>query len=393
MQHILLCAGHDERLDCRNQDCDILNPLPLLCKTCQFAELDHVPQPYFLMNSKAKVPNEVEQAHAGNLLVRERIKQVLELVAPGQCRFYPTVFHKTNDPTPWYLAVPLHQVETATVVDIFPCKACGRCTYVHPGTHYKEIHFGVLWHGHKSDRYTNESEYDILKTSTWWTSGPPAYPEISRMTYCSLRLQLLLQAIRVDRVEQSEQWRPNPSAGPGQPPYIKEPMLMPTKEDQAWIAEMKSRLAAAGIPLQPPGTNSKEETRWFNSYLKKQRQATPEQFNIKSIEKELGVKLPPSFVKHMKQVGPASFEAEEGYTVTLLPADKVYVLEDDMVEENHPDIRALVFAETDFGDLLCFDAKPDQPEFAVLQLNHETFAFEPYTANFVQCLQRLVADE
>lgn len=391
MQHVLLHAGHQERLDCRNMECDIVNPLPVICAACGHCDLDHVPQPYALVKSKTLAPNEVELAHAGNLLVRDRIKQVLELVAPGQCKFYPTVYQKTSDITPWHLAVPQHQVEAATLGGPLRfCNHCGQPADVHPGTHYRDIHFGYVYPNRKkSDRYTNESKYDILKTSTWYSSGPRAYPESSRNLYLSVRLLNLLKSIQVAMIEQTLMMQPNPHAGQ-LPMYIAVPPLLPTAEDLAWIAKMQERISAAGIPMKPAGVISTGDTRWFNNYLKEHQRSKPKPVDLKGIEKKLGLKLPPSYIKFIQSIGPQSFDiTEEGFVVKLLSPNKLHELEPDELDEGSRSIRALVFAETDYGDVLCFDVKPGQREYAVYQLNHEVFVLEPHTENFAECIKRL----
>ena len=97
-------VGPDQRMDHENFG-PSLNPLPAKCSHCKMPDLDHVPQPYLLGRGTTS-PADMAPADAGNLLVRESAKRVLETVAPGDCHFYPTVHSKTREPTPWFLAVP-----------------------------------------------------------------------------------------------------------------------------------------------------------------------------------------------------------------------------------------------------------------------------------------------
>ena len=118
---------------------DPLNPLPPKCEACGFPDLDFVPHPYFLVKSRAMTPNETAMAENGNFLVRDRVRRVLELLAPGQCRFYPTHFKGTMNETPWSLAVPVHQVVVANVnPSISHCQVCGEPRSAHPGPQYSE---------------------------------------------------------------------------------------------------------------------------------------------------------------------------------------------------------------------------------------------------------------
>lgn len=103
-------TGSDDRMDCRDMFYDPINPLPSKCAKCGFPDLDHVPQPYFLVKSRTMSPNELAPAENGNFFIRERVRCVLDMVAPGQCTYLPTCYKGTTDKTPWLLAVPNHQV-------------------------------------------------------------------------------------------------------------------------------------------------------------------------------------------------------------------------------------------------------------------------------------------
>lgn len=92
--------GSDKRMDCANEWYEPINALPIQCDTCGFPDLDYVPQPYYLVKSKTKTANEFAVAEKGNFLVRDRVKKVLEAVAPNQCEYYPTTFRKTTETTP-----------------------------------------------------------------------------------------------------------------------------------------------------------------------------------------------------------------------------------------------------------------------------------------------------
>ena len=76
-------TGSDDRMDCAQWYFDTINPLPRKCETCGFPDLDYVPQPYFLVRSRTMSPDELAPAYVGNFLVRDRVKRVIELLAPG----------------------------------------------------------------------------------------------------------------------------------------------------------------------------------------------------------------------------------------------------------------------------------------------------------------------
>src|SRR5437870_3334154 len=82
-------SGSDVRMDQRGNWNAPVNPLPMKCACCRFVDLDFVPEPYFLCKG-IETPAEMALGEVGNFFVRERVRKVLEAVAPGQCGFYPT---------------------------------------------------------------------------------------------------------------------------------------------------------------------------------------------------------------------------------------------------------------------------------------------------------------
>lgn len=86
---------------------DPINKLPVRCQKCDFPDLDFVSQPYFLLRGDSMTPAEISAAAHGNLLVRPRLRRIIEAVLPKQCRFYPTAYFKSSEQTPWSLAVPV----------------------------------------------------------------------------------------------------------------------------------------------------------------------------------------------------------------------------------------------------------------------------------------------
>src|SRR5262249_28260126 len=146
--------------------------LPPKCAQCGFPDLDHTPQPYFLIKSRAMTPNELAPAENGNFFVRERVRRVLDILAPQQCTYFPTCYKGSSDQTPWLLAVPNYQVVTARINPSIPrCEACGVPRSAHPGTQWSEVLFGRPPRDQpRAEGWTAQSEYEILRSSTWGSS-------------------------------------------------------------------------------------------------------------------------------------------------------------------------------------------------------------------------------
>jgi hypothetical protein len=160
-------TGSDDRMDCRDMFYDPINPLPRKCAKCGFPDLNSVPQPYFLVKSRTLSPNELAPAENGNFLIRERVRPVLDLLAPGQCSFFSTCYKGTSEKTPWLLAVPNHQVVTAKVdPSISRCAICGEPRSAHPGTQWSEMLFGRPPRNQaRGEGWTADSDYDVFKSS------------------------------------------------------------------------------------------------------------------------------------------------------------------------------------------------------------------------------------
>ena len=367
-------TGSDNRMDCRDMFYDPVNSLPSRCDACGFPDLDHVPRPYYLIKSRTMSPNEMAPAENGNFFVRERVRGVLELIAPGQCEFYPTCFKGTTNETPWSLAVPVNQVVTGKVNPAIPrCKACGEPRSAHPGTQIVER----VW--------DDNSEYDVLKAATWGSSEAGWDKWIDRGLFMSVRLFRLLKQIKargLDEVTCAEQTKAN-------------------KEELAWIDERLALLSDHGIPLHAPGTVSAADAAWLRKYLKDHAAEEPSSPDWKAIQKQLGFKLPKSYKDFIAKVGPRSFDdvdEQEGFTVHVLPPEKfdresyrAGALESEDEETNAVD--GVMFAETDHGDCFCFDVRKDRKEFEVLIYMHEYEYFEPYAPDFAACIRRFAEGE
>jgi hypothetical protein len=365
-------TGSDDRMDCRDMFYDPLNPLPPKCKVCGFPDLDHVPQPYYLVKSRTMSPNELAPAANGNFLIRPRIATLLKAVAPKQCSFFPTCYKGTSERTPWLLAVPVHQVVTAKVkASIARCKKCKQPRSAHPGTQYEKW----LWN--------SESKFDVLKSSTWGSSELGWDKWISRDLFMSVRLFHLLQAVKAKGLDEVTCDRTTSA----------------NNDESRWVDKHLELLKTRKIPLQPAGALSDDDTVWFKAYLKANRREAPAKIDFKAAEKVLKFKLPKSYVDFVAKVGPRAFQNvddSEGFTVQVLPPAKfdaktyrAGALECHDDESNA--VNGVMFASSNSGDCFCFDVRRDRKELQVFWYKHEYNYFEPYAENFAACIKRFAS--
>jgi hypothetical protein len=91
----VVMRGSDTRLD-RTDMLEPFNTPPRKCLKCGFPDLDFVPQLYRLIKSRLRSSQETAQGCFGNMLATDRVWKILEVVCPGQCKFYPTVADPTR---------------------------------------------------------------------------------------------------------------------------------------------------------------------------------------------------------------------------------------------------------------------------------------------------------
>jgi len=376
-------SGSDDRMDCREMFYDPINPLPRKCLKCGFPDLDHIPQPYFLVKSRTLSPNELAIAENGNFFVRERVRRVLELLAPDQCAYFSTYFKGTNEKTPWLLAVPRHQVATAKVNPSIPrCAACGEPRSAHPGTQWSEILFGKSRRNQPlGDGWTSDSDFEVLKSSTWGSSEEGWDRWIDRDLYTSMRLLHLFKKIKAKGFDEATCQEP----------------VAPDNEESAWIKEKLQLLEVNGIPLHAVGTLSDGDAKWFRDYLKTHAREVKRAWDIKAIERRVKAKLPKSYLDFVTKVGPRSFkniDEQEGFTASILTptalGDEGFA--DEFEDEESKAVNALTFATTGHGDCFCFDVQKGKKEYPVFLYKHEYNMLEPYAENFAACIRRFVGE-
>ncbi len=373
MRHIQL-TGSDNRMDCQALFDDPLNPLPPKCPVCGFPDLDAVPQPYFLVKSRTMSPHEMAPAEVGNFLVRDRVRRVLELLAPGQCRFFPTAFKGTAQETPWHLAVPVNQVGTAEVDPaIRRCGVCGQPRSAHPGSQYTKW----LWN--------RESDHDVVKASTWGSAEDGWDKWVSRDLYMSVRLFGLLKKIKARGLDECTCAK----------------ATAPNKQEAAWIQGKLDVLREQGVDLHAAGTLSGDDQQWFREYLKRSAKQAVAALDLKPYEKKMKAKLPQSYKDFITRVGPSSFnniDEQEGFTAHVLhPRDFDYEMYRagrlSAADEESNVVDGVMFAQTDHGDCFCFDLRKHRKEYEVFLYLHEMNCFEPYASNFAACIRRFAGNK
>jgi hypothetical protein len=392
-------AGSDNRMDSREL-CAPVNRLPVKCSWCTFPDLDFVPQPYLLAKGTSN-PNEIQPAEMGNFFVRKRARKILEEVAPGQCTFYPTLDVRKKTETPWFLAVPTNVLRTATVKSTVPrCPQCSEPKVSHPGAHYiyadapqnqrLEAMAGAVRETVGSVRC------DIFKSLNWASSERTAEENLpssmrkgpvdpnrwtrqffGRDLFFSLRLCELLSRLKVKGLVRR--------LG-----YDQEP---PNDEEMAWVHSLHQRLATPGLAAVPSAPKSTGIERWFRSYLKKhEKKLAPVDFV--AFESANQVLLPDAYKEFISTVGEQTYQnvdEEEGFMVHILAPENLRI---DLrkgsslvLDEESQKVDGITFASTDHFDRFCFDASAE-PDYPVYHFNGETFLFEPYAANFKECIRR-----
>jgi hypothetical protein len=355
-------CGSDTTMDHRNLMAGGpgINPLPAACKTCGFPDLDFVPTPYFLIRSRATSNNEFALAEFGNVLVKARVRKIFETAIPGLCDFHPTFFLKSTELTPWFLAVPRKFGSTGAVSnEIDRCPDCGQPVSAHPGSQYESREI--------------QSQYDLAKSINWASSEYGWSQWMHRDSIMSVRLYRLLKALKVRSLYESTSGnRPETAA---------------TKEESSWVQRQVNALQDDGSTLT--GQLSPEETKWFNTFLRKFR-ATKASSDTRSNPPSCNV--PPSFAQFLDKFGPQQFSNVDGTEdeVSLLPLAKwkPHKLTDETHRDESDPKQPILFASTQFGDDFCFDAGEPGPEYSVYRYIHEMDCYESYARNFVQALQR-----
>lgn len=381
--HCVEIVGPDRRMDQKGNFDAPVNPLPVKCQQCKFVDLDFVHESYALYKGIDN-PVEFAPAEVGNFLVRERVRGILEVVAPGQCSFHPTQDSKTKQPTPWLLAVPKEMHSTGIVKpSIKRCPECNEPSSAH-GTQYEKRH------------QVSSSPFEVFKSLNWISIGEkaPDYSQkyfrdcvdhrhalaLDRELYFSVRLEKLLKTLAIRGMCRSITFS-----------------VKPTPEDLAWV-QAKLRLVE-GLSAQSSSAEvSRGSEDWFNAYLKKCGKKKPKLFDFAAIERAHGFKLPPDYKEFVAKVGGKTFrnmDGEDGFNVRILLPEELDFQQfrntpsKDAGSTDDDRIDGVIFATTEHGDVLCFDVTKRNGEYAIYLYDHEMDDFEPFTTSFAACIKRL----
>ena len=238
-------VGPDDQMDREGGHLAPLNPLPVACSVCKRLDLDFVQSPY-MVGKKIESPVDFAPAVAGNFLIRESMKQVLGVVAPGLCKFHPTIHHRTRQPTPWLLAVPQF-TQTTSKPSGTKCRKCGEPRE---------------WNDIVEVTQNPISKHEVFKAHNWWR-------ENERNLYFSVRLETLVKKLGLRGMVRSYDCRQEPTA-----------------EDLAWVNEKLKLLAkAAGSSAD----EAKEVNTWFKKYLQKKAKTRTTVYDFAAVEKKHGL--------------------------------------------------------------------------------------------------------
>jgi hypothetical protein len=352
------------------------NPLPAKCRHCGFPDMDSVAKPYLLANS-TWMPSEIAAAMRGNFLVRERVRRILELVAPNACTFHPTAEAKSRQPSPWFLAVPNQSLQA-----LYPAASGPFCPKCHAPKH-GDLDEARSWE--KMRRY-DSGGIDVFKTLAWgtwevWEKGRPARRDCRRDLYFSVRLEQLLKRAGVKaRLFGFEDVECRP-------------------QDKVWVEEKLKVLAEHGltsaptlVASQPAGTARK----WFTAFLKRNAMKGLNAVDFAAVEKKQKLTLPHDYKDFVLQVGPKSFKnvnhLEVTETTILLPKEMDFRNyrrgKDPSRVGDDAEVDGVVFASTDFGDCYLFDVSVRGDDYPVYWYKHEENLLEPYAPSFAECIKR-----
>jgi hypothetical protein len=337
-------VGPDERMD--QEGWKPINPLKEICHQCKRVDLNWVSAPYALAR-KIESPVDFAPAVAGNFLVRDSMKRVLDIVLPGLCKFYPTVHRKTKQPTPWLLAVPQH-IQTTAVAKGKPCSACGE---------------PVDWE-------ENEATDNPGSTKGIFKSRNLRWAEREHYLYFSVRLETLVKKLGLRGMVRSYDCKQEP-----------------TSEDLAWVQDKLSLVQKADAKSDTSDKSASAE-KWFKEYLAKNTKENLPAQDFATVEKKHRIQLPDSYKRFITAVGPKVFkdiDGAEGFRARVLPPKKLEFAE--CCERGTDDevFQGVMFAATDHGDAFYFD--PSR-KWEVRKHDHEVESYEPYAKNFAECIKR-----
>jgi hypothetical protein len=383
----LIVYGNETTMDTVGDSDLLLNRWPIKCPRCTFPDLSTVPTPY-LLGRGISAPGDYSSAALGCFFVRGKAKRIIEIAAPGACRFFPTYEAKKRTLTDWYLAVPQAEVQTKSLPEKY--KKCPECREPKAVSHLEAEEF-------------SPPAADIFRSKQWTCSQigeeTPWYLEdhlrlrrdqvpqgqwtrlcLDRELWMSSRLLLLLKHLKVKGLDYSSTMSNR----------------KPTPSEAQWIEAKILEVSASG-PVAPLVGSDHED--WFKDYLRHISAESPlaTREDCANWEKKHKIKLPAAYVEFITRVGEHSFadmQGREGYDVRILPPNELDAdgfrrdAPEDPSEEAEPD--GVLCAVAINGDGLCFDVRSGGGKYPVYHFNHETESFEPFAGDFIAAVRRLV---
>jgi hypothetical protein len=376
----VLVVGREMKLD--QQPNNPINTIPIKCKHCRLADVDFVPKPY-LLGKSTSIPLEMAFALRGNFLVRERVKRILEVAAPGACRFHRTIEAKSRRPAPWWLAVPVRTLKAFYPEPSVPC--CSKCR----NPPYWDHHYPRVM---RKMRKFDSGGVDVFKSLAWKASRfegvePPSWFGYDRELFFSVRLEELLKRAKVKGLLVASPLFADVHIGPA---------------DVAWIERNLVLLAEHGLidaPNAGAGKPSSAARRWFAQFLKSNARKGVKPIklpNFSALEQKHKLTLPQDYKTFVSTIGSKTFkdvnDMEGAETSVLLPQKLDFRSyrrgKAPWEEDEHANLDGVIFATIDNGDCFVFDVSGSGSDYPVYWYQHEENALDPYAPNFVECIRR-----
>ncbi len=377
-----------------------LNPLPIKCRVCGMADLDTISEPYLLRRAAANAAGDYFVAYVGNFLIKERVKGIVEFVAPGSFDYFRTALVRGNEPSPWILAVPRHRGDSNIVRlndEIMRCPACDE---------YRECNVNVVaeW------KTGLTSQHDVAKVANWFswsrkqeTASPPESDtsmrhesnlaagtdilirkpprriptrpvEFFRWGVLSVRMYALFKKLGIK----------------GRYPCAEKADITPNAEEKLWVDAQLDRLQKAGLAPAVDAAPKEADISWFENWLRRRRK---KKHPVEALEfqQESGLILPPPYIKFSEKVGTMTFRNLEdiGLDATIMARPEIHVLGSEDPELSGP---LVAFADTNCGDMFCFHFGEGLSEPEIVHYNHETDCTDCYAEHFIECLRRFCTD-
>jgi hypothetical protein len=312
-------------------------------------------------------PGDFSIGHDDRLLVKIQLRRVIELVAPECCIFYPTFAQRSGVQTPWFLGVPLHEGEPTIKSFKKPLQYCAVC-----GEPFaRNVNLVAEWN---PGCY---SAYDVSSPAEWQSWKRPT-GEMFRMPLISVRLIALLKRLGFRGIDPS---------GPM-------PALNASETD--WVTQNYEAVTAVGLVAEPAAALNLSERRWFTKWLKTSKNKPPQcELTLKELEQKHGIILPSEYHEFASASGEVRFNKAEddGLEIVLLAPTKADFTnwrrgKTEMDDPQSREVDGVMIADTNCGDVFCFDLAAKGQNPPVLRYNHELDCYEEYADNFVTCLRR-----